>query len=776
MSGRGPRAVAAFFAAGAAFGREVERSFARDLRAAAAALGRMGSGALRAGDRVEVAVVAWVRRIARGSRSGSARCARFVSSVAHRASRQTSAAAAVARREASAAASVARREAAVAAARARMQARAAGAALRREIVALPRRTVLLLRDRRFWTYASAGAGCAAVAAAALAISFPLAMGGSPVDDAAAMFGMDLARYRAAPPESRTAPLVAAAAAAYEDRAFFRRPPWMPPISPLGVARAVVRNLRGIPEGGSTIPQQLAKLYLRGTRRGSLLDKAREALFATWLTRAASPDEVVGLYLNLSASTTMGARSPGDGLDRLSLALFGLPLRRLAREDQLVLGGAPRGIYWLRAHPSLSAQRIVAARAWLIAQGLWDSKSPSYLDESPVVAPDFRFVEGWTEEVASGGLKSADIDLIAAVDRFREGLGDTLREEFPGTSVRAAFAALGPGGSVLARSGAEAALMQINYGSVAKLELLDYAVEAFGPAQVRAVPLPPGKCLRWMWATKEQRRVHAGSYCPNDVSPADHPMALDEAVARSINSMTTRHAMLIPELLAQRRPDLFRKMAARVSPAERTALDSPADRALASNQYALVGLSVAPDAIVPSLSYSAAGVALFRTLKERRAAAGLPSTSLPEDPTQLLGNDSRATVEQIGAYLHKKLFAGDGSCTLSDTGALLALHRREGTLRWFAQRWPKLVFTGKTGSSPHDDSAVAAVALCLDTKPVVLVGALRPIEGPLPQGLRGSVVLRGLDSYVRELSRLERRPNSAELPPWALVAAAVEAVQ
>src|SRR5205085_3123134 len=110
--------------------------------------------------------------------------------------------------------------------------------------------------------------------------------------------------------------------------------------------------------------------------------------------------------------------------------------------------------------------------------------------------------------------------------------------------------------------------------------------------------------------------------------------------------------------------------------------------------------------------------------------------------------------------------GDGTCTLSDTGALLALHRAEGTLRWLAQRRPELVFSGKTGSSPHDDSAVAAVGVCLDARPVVLVAALRPLRGPLPDGLHGSVLLRGLDAYLRELARLERRPTSLMLPPWA----------
>src|SRR5207253_1409873 len=215
----------------------------------------------------------------------------------------------------------------------------------------------------------------------------------------------------------------------------------------------------------------------------------------------------------------------------------------------------------------------------------------------------------------------------------------------------AFAALGSDGAVLARSGAEAALMAVNYGSVAKLEALDLAVEAFGPGAVRELTLPPGGCVRWIWSTKELRRSHPSRYCPNDVAP--------------------------------------------------------------------------------ELSYSAAGVALFRYLRDRRERAGLPADRLPEDPTSLLGNSSRATAEQIGGYLHRKLFANDGTCALSDTGALLALRRREGTLRWLAQRWPKLVFSGKTGSSPHDDSAVAAVGLCLDARPVVLVSVLRPLQAPLP---------------------------------------------
>src|SRR5437868_3591394 len=314
--------------------------------------------------------------------------------------------------------------------------------------------------------AVAGGVGALLASIAIVLVSPLSLaGGVRGQEGASLFAADLAVYRAAPPDIRSASLVAAAAAGYEDRAFFRRPRWIPPLSPSGLVRAVVRNLRGIPQGGSTIPQQLAKLYLRTGRRVGVLDKLEEAMFAIWLVRQASPEEVAGLYLNLSAGTAMGTvRRPADGLHRLSLALFGVPLRRLSREDQIGLGASPRGVQWLRDHPTLSARRIASTRQWLISQKLWDASAQSYLDGADVdPAAAFRFVEGWTERVASGEAPSADLDLVAAIDRFREGLSATLQAEFPGTAVRTAFAALGSDGAVLARSGARSEERRVGKG-------------------------------------------------------------------------------------------------------------------------------------------------------------------------------------------------------------------------------------------------------------------------------------------------------------------------
>src|SRR3989442_751971 len=433
-----------------------------------------------------------------------------------------------------------------------------------------------------------------------------------------------------------------------------------------------RNDRARPNGPeSPRPPPPARGRGRRRRRARGLGRHRArlaALAGRWRAGPAGGGDLRRRSGGLSRS----AARPAVGIYRLSLALFGLPLRRLSREDQLVLGASPRGVQWLRAHPAISARRIAATREWLISQDLWDASVRSYLDDFDVdSSAAFRFVEGWTEPVASGEAATADLDLVAAIDRFRDGLSETLQAQFPGTAVRAAFAALGSDGSVLARSGAESALMAVNYGSVAKLEALDLAVEAFGPAAVRDLMLPPGGCVRWIWSIKDLRRSHPSLYCPTDVAPATRPMALDEAVARSINSLTARHAMLLPALLAQRRPDLLRQMVAEVSARERASLDSPADRALAGDLLAQLGGALPPEAIAPELSYSAAGVALFRYLRDRRELAGLPSDRLPEDPTSLLGNSSRATAEQIGAYLHRKLFANDGTCALSGTGALLA---------------------------------------------------------------------------------------------------------
>ena len=620
-------------------------------------------------------------------------------------------------------------------------------------------------------------GALVVAAVAVMVR-PLVMvrGWPEVRRAQARFADDLACYRARPLDLEHLETLKWATAAYEDRSYFSRPRWGPPLSPYGLARAVALNLRGRRAGGSTIPQQLAKLYLRGPGRPGLKDKGVEALLATWLVRQAGRDELLGLYLNLAAARFVRGRGKGcsAGADRLSLALFGLPLGRLGREDQLVLAGVPRGVGWLRRHPQTSLGRIRSAQRWMVAQGRWDARRPSYLDQlgPEHASTTFSFVAGWQEALASRAGASSDFDLTRSMKAFRKGLGREIRSSFPGARLRAAFAVVGPRGKVLARSGAEAAAMLINYGSVAKVEPLHAAVEALGPAAVQGLRLPPGPCVRWFWSAKGPRPSKPASWCPTDVAPPREPMGLDEAVARSVNSMTARHVALLPYRLWQSAPSTFAELSRQLGPREMEAFDSAADRAIAATLLGPLGVRRLPDEVPPELAYSGVQRAWFRWLRQRRQSGGLPSGRLPLDPTQSLGANSRATVEHVGRYLHGRLFDDSGECRLSDTGALLALRREDGTLRWLAAKHRDLVFAGKTGTSPQPfDSAVAGVALCLDGRPAVLAAAVRSLRGPLPRGLHGSRLLRGVHTYLKELERLERPVTSAALPAWAQSAVA-----
>jgi len=579
---------------------------------------------------------------------------------------------------------------------------------------------------------------------------------------------DLQQLRLMPGGRYKGTLLLAATVAYEDRSYMIRPRWLPPLSPVGIARALIKNLQGVQHGGSTIPQQLAKLYLvSADKRRTVKRKLVEAALATWMTRQASREEILLIYLNMNASLALGgSRSDSGDLDRLSLAMFGLPADRLGREDQLVLAGTPRGLGVLRTRPTMSLARLLSAKKWLEGQGLWDSSRPSFLDHISDREADmitYSFISSYKEMLATHKAGSTDLDLVLSVDGFRRGLAREMRRRFPDLSVRAAFSVIAPDGKVLARSGSEAFGMYINYGSIAKLEPLVFASEVLGVEAIRKYKLPAtSRCVRWFWT----RRRRPALWCPTDITVPDRPMSMDRATALSINSMVARHAMLLPLRVWRVAPVRFMRVLALVSPSERRRLDSDADRAISANLMTSLGRTTVPNAVPAVLSYSAMQVAFLRHLRTRRQEAGLPSKRLPDDPTQLVGNSSRATTEQVGAYIHRRLFTGGEKCKLSDTGTLLALHREEGTLRWLSARHPDLMFSGKTGTSPHNDGAMVAVALCLDGRPVVLVAGVRPVQGKLPDGFYGSILLRGVHGQLLRLRRLQRRISSPRLADWA----------
>ncbi|MFZ0398072.1 MAG: PBP1A family penicillin-binding protein [Methyloceanibacter sp.] len=93
---------------------------------------------------------------------------------------------------------------------------------------------------------------------------------------------------------RLPPYLPQAVIATEDRRFYNHLG----VDPVGLARAGMRNLiaGSVVQGGSTITQQLAKnLFLSPDR--TMARKLEEAMYAIWLERRFTKDEILELYLN-----------------------------------------------------------------------------------------------------------------------------------------------------------------------------------------------------------------------------------------------------------------------------------------------------------------------------------------------------------------------------------------------------------------------------------------------------------------------------------------------
>jgi len=136
--------------------------------------------------------------------------------------------------------------------------------------------------------------------------------------------------------------------AIEDRRFYHH--WG--IDPVGVARALVRNMsgRGTMQGGSTLTQQLAKnLFL--TQERTMSRKVQEAILAFWLERKFSKDQILELYLN-----RVYFGSGAYGVEAAARKYFGHGARETTLPEAAMLAGL------MKAPTKLAPNRNPAAAA------------------------------------------------------------------------------------------------------------------------------------------------------------------------------------------------------------------------------------------------------------------------------------------------------------------------------------------------------------------------------------------------------------------------------
>ncbi|SEH54033.1 penicillin-binding protein 1A [Magnetospirillum fulvum] len=154
----------------------------------------------------------------------------------------------------------------------------------------------------------------------------------------------------------------------EDKSFYTHPG----IDPVGIARAIVVNLRnkGIgadrrPVGASTITQQVAKNFLL-TNEVSIERKVKEAILALRIERAFTKDHILELYLN---EIYLGSGS--YGVAAAALNYFDKGLDELTPDEAAYLAALPKAPnnYNPFRHPQAARER----RDWVLGRMAEDGK-------------------------------------------------------------------------------------------------------------------------------------------------------------------------------------------------------------------------------------------------------------------------------------------------------------------------------------------------------------------------------------------------------------------
>ena len=131
------------------------------------------------------------------------------------------------------------------------------------------------------------------------------------------------------------------------------------ISIRGLLRATVANLTGgMPQGASTITQQVARTFFLSTRR-TAERKIKEALLSLQIERELSKDQILELYMN---QIYLGQRAYGFGA--AAQVYFGKPLPALSLAETAMLAGLPQNPIW--ANPVVNPER--ARRRQLLVLG------------------------------------------------------------------------------------------------------------------------------------------------------------------------------------------------------------------------------------------------------------------------------------------------------------------------------------------------------------------------------------------------------------------------
>jgi penicillin-binding protein 1A len=189
------------------------------------------------------------------------------------------------------------------------------------------------------------------------------------------------------------------------------------IDPVGIARAVMRNVTGgkLSEGGSTLTQQLAKnIFLTQERTASR--KVQEAILALWLERNFSKDQILELYMN-----RVYFGSGAYGVEAAAQKYFGKSARAVTVAEAAVLGGlvqAPSRLAPNR-NPEGAAERAALVISAMVRDGAIKDADAKVALATPAKsrrqagAGSMNYAADWIVDVLDDFIGAVETDIIVS---------------------------------------------------------------------------------------------------------------------------------------------------------------------------------------------------------------------------------------------------------------------------------------------------------------------------------------------------------------------------
>jgi penicillin-binding protein 1A len=415
------------------------------------------------------------------------------------------------------------------------------------------------------------------------------------------------------------PYVPKAFIAIEDRRFYSH--WG--VDPLGIGRAIVRNVtgRGGMQGGSTLTQQLAKnLFL--TQERTISRKIQEAILALWLERKYSKDQILELYLN-----RVYFGSGAYGVEAAAERYFGHGARTITLSEAAVLAGLMKAPSKLAPdrNPEGAADRAAQVIAAMAQEGhITEAMAKTALAHpararSDIGAGAINYAADYVMDMLDDTVGAIDQDIVVTTTidaRMEMAAEGALKQELDEKGAKfgvsqGALVAIDPTGAIRALvGGRDYSESQFNRAVSAKRQpgsafkpfvylagleqgLTPESVREDGPLDVKG------------WRPENYSRQYLG------------PVTLTKALSLSLNTVAVRVGLEVgPKTVAKtaRRLGVQSDLQANASIALGTSEVTPLELVAAYTPFANGGIAVQPHVILKVKT--AAG----KTLYQRRSAS------------------------------------------------------------------------------------------------------------------------------------------------------------